>query len=390
MALTVLTACAFLWPSGAAADPLAEFAEKEQRLYEKAAEVDSLEDKLAVLDETIEAKLAALAGIRAQIVEVRRELDAATDELIELLDQYGQRKESLGSVVRVDYLGGSPGAWEILAGQGGVSASFSERAVNGSLGDYAMALADELAATSERIEQDRKTLLSRTHRLEELESASARQVRELAAVRDVRADVLRQTRGEEGRFQTEYEQAREKLEQLGLFGRAGCERVGRRIWSTADGYFNQCDSRWADATLGFSGSTIGDYGCGVASAAMVFKRYGIDTDPIRLNAALKRVGAFDRDLLYWNNVHGASGGQLKLAGTGRGAADWEFIDTQLADGDPVIVWVDRPGQYNHYVVLLGKDRGRYLMHDPIEGPNKRFDDYYSTGAVVQYVALEPK
>ncbi|MEX1113192.1 MAG: C39 family peptidase [Patescibacteria group bacterium] len=388
--LVLFAAAALSWPQGASADPLAEFAEREQRLHEKAAEVESLEDKLAVLDETIEAKLEALAGIRAQITAVRRELDAATEKLTTLLDQYEQRKESLGSVVRVDYLGGSPGAWEVLAASSGASESFSERAANGSLGDYAMALAEELAATSERIERDRKTLLSRTHRLEELELAAARQFRELAAVREVRADVLKQTRGEERRFQSEYEAAREKLEQLGLFGRAGCERVGHRVWDGEGGYFNQCDSRWADATLGFSTSTIGDYGCGVAAAAMVFKRHGIDTDPIRLNAALKGVQAFERDLLYWRKVHLASAGRLTVTNDPSGSVDWAHIDRQLAAGHPVIVWVDRPGQYNHYVVLLEKKNGYHVMHDPIEGPGRRFESHYSKGAVVQYIALEPK
>lgn len=388
--LAAVAAVAVIWPQGASADPLADFAEKEKRLNAKAAQVESLEDKLALLDETVEARLEALADIRTKITEIRRELTEATDALTALSDRRDHTMGSLGKVVRVDYLGGSPGAWEVLAGPGSASGLLTEQTATGSLGDYALALADDLAESGEKIEQQRRTLLSRTRHLEELETAADRHVRELSAVRGVKADLLRATRGEEDRFRGQYETAREKLVQLGIFGRSGCSRVGDAVRDDVPGYFNQCDSRWADATLGFSDSTIGDYGCGVASAAMVFERHGIDTDPQRLNDALKRVGAFQGDLLYWSSVHRASGGALDLVNKDpNGRVDWSVIDRQISRGNPVIVWVDRPGQYNHYVVLLEKKNGHYMMHDPIEGPNRRFENYYSTGAVVQYIALEP-
>src|SRR5947209_1044495 len=58
--------------------------------------------------------------------------------------------------------------------------------------------------------------------------------------------------------------------------------------------FRQGDERWSDDPLGGveDNGTIGGAGCAVASAAMVFKSYGIETDPQQLNWFLTAVGGF--------------------------------------------------------------------------------------------------
>ena len=148
----------------------------------------------------------------------------------------------------------------------------------------------------------------------------------------------------------------------------GIAESGGRVWPETDNYFNQTDPRWASTKLGFSdSSTICNYGCGVTSIAMVFKRYGIDTDPIRLNADLRRVGAFWDDLLVWNNVGNASQGRLSV--TKHFGGNWGDINAKLDAGTPVIVYIDRGS---------------------INGPGLRFSDYYSTDAVYEYVTFSPR
>ncbi|MEJ7660508.1 MAG: C39 family peptidase [Hymenobacter sp.] len=165
------------------------------------------------------------------------------------------------------------------------------------------------------------------------------------------------------------------------------------MWDESGGYFNQLDSRWIDEKLGFSdSSTIGDYGCGVAALAMVYKHYGLPTNPSLLNGDLKRTGALFGDLLEWPNTTAASGGRLASVGSAslfeRGRADWNLINSQLDTGNPVIVYIDRPGQISHYVVLTARRGSGYLMHDPIEGPNLRFEDYYQTDWVYQTITYK--
>jgi hypothetical protein len=49
--------------------------------------------------------------------------------------------------------------------------------------------------------------------------------------------------------------------------------------------FRQSDERWSDDSLGGvpDNGTLGGQGCAVAAAAMVFKFYGVETDPQQLN-----------------------------------------------------------------------------------------------------------
>ncbi|MDP4000184.1 MAG: C39 family peptidase [bacterium] len=386
--LSCVLAAAFVVPNLAEADPIDEFTKIEQRLSEKAGEIDTLQGELDLLNETAEAKLAVVAELQGRVAEVRGELDAITAHLEELAGDELSSRESLQQVVRVDYIEGSPGAWEVLAGAGGLSEALGQQNAQGSLGDYANGLAEDLEKAQKDIDRDRKSLVSRKQNLERLESEAGRQLRELEAVRNAKRQLLESTQGQEDAYQKQYAALRDQLIKMGIFGRSGCSRVGSHVWPGTDGYFNQCDSRWADWKLGYSdSSTLGDYGCGVAALAMVYKTYGgvSDTNPLRMNQELRRAAAFWDDLLVWGNVSGAYDNALRV--TAHGGADWDLIKRRLDAGSPVMVYIDR-GVTNHYVVLLRRDGSEdYLMHDPIEGPNRRFSDYYSTGAVQQYVTF---
>ena len=58
--------------------------------------------------------------------------------------------------------------------------------------------------------------------------------------------------------------------------------------------FQQGDEKWRDDSLGGvpENGTLGGEGCAVASAAMVFKSYGINVDPQQLNWFLTATGGF--------------------------------------------------------------------------------------------------
>ncbi len=69
--------------------------------------------------------------------------------------------------------------------------------------------------------------------------------------------------------------------------------------------FFQGDPRWANDPLGPTDGTLGAEGCAVASAAMVLKSYGIDTEP----------GALNKFLIDARGLHA---GRLAVLGKGGG------------------------------------------------------------------------
>jgi hypothetical protein len=137
--------------------------------------------------------------------------------------------------------------------------------------------------------------------------------------------------------------------------------------------FRQGDEKWAADPLGGDeqNGTIGGEGCAVAAAAMVFKFYGIDTDPQQLNWYLPTVGGFtEQGWLYWDRA--AWWAPDRVRHVYEDLPSYQLIDSNLARGNPVIVRVRFRSGITHFVVIAGKDGFDYLIRDPGAGAVKGF------------------
>ena len=138
--------------------------------------------------------------------------------------------------------------------------------------------------------------------------------------------------------------------------------------------FRQGDEKWSDDALGGvdDNGTIGGEGCAVAAAAMVFKFYGIETDPQQLNWFLTNVDGFtDRGWLYWDRAAWFAPDRVRHV--------YEDLPLHLNSstitllhGNPVIVRVHLRSGVTHFVVIAGKDGFDYLIRDPGAGATKGF------------------
>jgi Peptidase_C39 like family len=135
--------------------------------------------------------------------------------------------------------------------------------------------------------------------------------------------------------------------------------------------FRQGDEKWRDDPLGGlpENGTIGGEGCAVAAAAMVFKFYGIDVDPQRLNWFLSGVGGYtERGWLYWDRAAWFAPDRVRHVY--EDLPSYALIDSNLAHGNPVIVRVRLRNGITHFVVIAGKDGFDYLIQDPGGGAAK--------------------
>jgi hypothetical protein len=135
--------------------------------------------------------------------------------------------------------------------------------------------------------------------------------------------------------------------------------------------FRQSDEKWSDDPLGEvpENGTIGGEGCAVAAAAMVFKFYGIDVDPQQLNWFLSGVGGYtDRGWLYWDRAAWFAPDRVRHIY--EDLPSYALIDSNLAQGNPVIVRVRLQNGITHFVVIAGKDGFDYLIQDPGGGAAK--------------------
>jgi Peptidase_C39 like family len=137
--------------------------------------------------------------------------------------------------------------------------------------------------------------------------------------------------------------------------------------------FRQGDDRWTDDPLAGDdeNGTLGSAGCAVAAVAMVFKSYGIDTDPQQLNWFLTDVGGYtDRGWVYWERAAWWAPNQVHHVY--EDLPSYQLIDSNLARGNPVIVRVRLHGGVTHFVVIAGKEGFDYLIRDPGAGAAKGY------------------
>ena len=135
--------------------------------------------------------------------------------------------------------------------------------------------------------------------------------------------------------------------------------------------FRQGEEKWRDDPLGGveANGTLGGEGCAVASAAMVFKFYGIDVDPQQLNWFLANVGGYtEQGWLYWDRAAWFAPDRVRHVY--EDLASYQLIDSNLSQGNPVIVRVRLPNGITHFVVIAGKDGFDYLVQDPGGGSAK--------------------
>src|SRR5205814_3506301 len=126
--------------------------------------------------------------------------------------------------------------------------------------------------------------------------------------------------------------------------------------------FRQADEKWRDDPLGgiADNGTIGGEGCAVAAAAMVFKFYGVETDPQQLNWFLTSVDGYtENGWIYWDRASWFAPDRVRHAY--EELASYQLIDSYLAHGNRSIVRGRLPSGCTHLVGIDGTGGLGYLV-----------------------------
>lgn len=124
---------------------------------------------------------------------------------------------------------------------------------------------------------------------------------------------------------------------------------------------------WSSDTLGATSDTMAGYGCTVTSVANAITNVtGSQMSPKKLNDTLSRIDGYtSRGWLIWSKVAEATDGAVQI--TVHGTPTHEKIDQCMASGSYPIVKIKLGGVVPHWVMLVGRRDGEYLMRDPLQG-----------------------
>ncbi len=141
-------------------------------------------------------------------------------------------------------------------------------------------------------------------------------------------------------------------------------------------YYNQRDSEWGNMGIGFSKSSMAEYGCLVTSMAMIASHYGKSLKPGDIAAS---GNPFVGSTAYMTQGTWTVGG-VSMTRTRLGSSTAK-IDEELAAGRPVIVGIY--GGPDHFLVIQAKEGSEYIMHDPFpeNGGSLKFSSKYSLSAI---------
>jgi len=131
--------------------------------------------------------------------------------------------------------------------------------------------------------------------------------------------------------------------------------------------FRQDAADWADDKMGQTADTLGDYGCTVTSVANAISNVtGAPVSPKQLNEKLGQVGGYtSRGWLIWSKVAEATDGAVQV--TVHDEPTREGIAACMAGGGYPVVKIKLGGVIPHWVLLVGRKDGEYIMRDPLVG-----------------------
>lgn len=143
--------------------------------------------------------------------------------------------------------------------------------------------------------------------------------------------------------------------------------------------YAQTDPRWSGHNMLTCNLSIGEAGCALTSAAMVFGYYGATRNPAQLNTCLETYAC----PIYWNIAAAICSDGLATY-VDYLSFSWPALESTLAGGQPIIVRFARNSNpsWTHFVVAIGgagESADGYTILDSWDGETKSMAAYVGNG-----------
>jgi len=356
--------------------------EKKAESYRQMIELN--QSKAQTLENQIRLMEGQIAVLEQDIVDIQGKIDE-TEENIESLSSRIEIKQKdikaqklvLGELLQAYYENDQDTLTEMLLKNSSFSEFMNQSEYISQTGSKVDAILASISDAKMQMESTKRQLEEKNEHQKEQRGSISQKKYALDSEQVSKAQLLLETNGQEQKYQQLLERVEQQKEELlgdiqelseekssELAAVEASIRKPKSGLASTSWYFSQKDSRWKNQHIGLSNTLMKSYGCAVTAVAMVFRYHGADINP----GTLAQQPIFYHDLIVWPK---SWKGVNLVSSTGHGNVDWDVIDKELKNDNPVIVFVKatRKGA-GHYVVIHGKDKdGEYVVHDPYWGAN---------------------
>jgi peptidoglycan hydrolase CwlO-like protein len=227
-----------------------------------------------------------------------------------------------------------------------------------------------IRASQDELFKDKKELDQGLQKNETLKSDLEDKKDDLQATEYQKQSLLTKTQGEEEKYKQLLIKIEGQKKQLFDFSGFGSytitddDRPKDKYKLSTSWYYSQRDSRWKNKEIGdgtISRYTMENWGCAVASVAMMKTFYGNKTTP--KDILKKPTTNFDGLDIEWSATLG------NHKDTGYGYRNYKSkLNSILNNNDIAIIHIHIYGG-GHFLVVGGKDKNDYIVHDPYFGSN---------------------
>jgi peptidoglycan hydrolase CwlO-like protein len=354
--------------------------EKKAKVYEDLIKLkDKQQDTLAAQVDMINAEQMTN---QEQVKRFQMEVQSLTDQISLLEDDIGEKEEILFSerqilsgMIQSYYEYDQQGVLKVMMLDDGISEVARQSDYMEQSGMKLTDMLSEIKKVRDDLFSKQNELKSKKEKSETLRENLLDRNFDLQVTESKKQSLLIETQGEEEKYRDLLARVEEQKKELFDFNSASnageisasVKNYAKPTSSLASTswYYSQRDSRWGDVKIGNSSSLMKDYGCAITCVSMVFTKKGSSINP----GSMAKQKIFYYDLIKWPGTW--NNDKIKLASSiGHGNISWSTINAQITKGNPVIVYIKKTnGGGGHYVVVTGKDKKDYIVHDPYFGSN---------------------
>ena len=302
--------------------------------------------------------------LQKNIDKKAEEIENTKDKLREIIALFNQIDEEF--------------SMELLLNKGDISSILNQSEYLDQTSQEIESILDEIGEKKIVLETERRELQGKNDELRRKEGDLREKIYDLDDEKEAKDLLIKKTRGEEAKYQQLL--ARVESQKLELIGYSSISKDAQKMidkilkkakkpkknLASSEWYYSQKDPRWGSKRIGLSSTLMQNYGCAVTALSMVFTYHDEKIEPGKL--AGKPI--FYQDLIVWPK-------QWKdlnlISSTAHAGVDWDIVDEEIKNKNPVIVFVRAFDGKGHYVVVHGKYKSKYIVHDPIFGANLYLD-----------------